>query len=397
MAGHRTGLDLVAGVASLILVAGCVGELPSASVPGASVPGASVPAASVPANGPPPTPSTSPIRINVGAIALAVLSDPAFSAAADVCATVTDERLITILNGTFNVRGPDVAMELASGSGEAAEGFGVVSVGGRTYRRSGGGPWILGPKRVGSARRPTLAEVFAGAGSLVDRGVVARDRGAARRLEPVGLAADALVFALGLADPGDLVESAVATVYADDAGQPVGLVARARIRAVGATAVRAWALTVSFTRRGEVNIGAPAGAWVLVTSTRWHYSAVRPPTWTVTFATSRDVFTSRAARRIEVEHRRDASATLKRLVSASTRRVSQVYRVRPESSVAVVVGGVAVRRLTYAIVSQGIRFRLVEVVLVRRGVAWTIRWFGPAGTGAEDTLTFDIFLSTFRF
>lgn len=392
MAGHRTGLDFVAGVASLILVAGCVGELPSASVPGASLP-----AISVPADGPPPTPSASRSRTDVGAVALSVLGDPAFSAAADVRATVTDEGSITILTGTFNVSGPDIAMELASGTGDAAETLGVVSVGGRTYRRSNGGPWIVGPKRTGPGRRPTLAEVFAGSVSLVDRGVVARNRGAGHRLEPVGLAADALVLALGLADPGDLVESAVATVYADDAGQPVGLVARARIRAVGATAVRAWALTLSFTRRGEVKIGAPAGAWVLVTSARWHYAAVRPPTWTVKFATSRDVFASRTARRIEVEHRSDAKATLKRLISTSTSRVSQAYGVRPESSVAAVVGGVAARRLTYVVVSGGIRFRLEEVVLVRRGVAWTMRWFGPAGAGAEDTLTFDIFLSTFRF
>lgn len=392
MAGHRTGSALVVGVATLILFAGCVGELPSASVPGASVP-----VESVPSNGPPPPPSPSQARVNVGAVALAALGDPAFSTAADACATVTDEGSITFLTGTFSARGPDVAIELSSGTGDEAEWHGVVSVGGRTYRRSDGGPWIVGPKRVGSARRPTLAEVFAGVGSLVDRGVVDRDQGPAHRLEPVGLAADALVIALGLADPGDAVEAAGVTVFADDAGQPVGLVARARIRASGATAFRAWTLTLSFTGRGEAKVGAPAGAWALVTSARWHYSVARPPKWTASFAASRDVFSSKTARRIEVEHRRDASATLKRLISASTGRVAQAYGVRPASSVSVVVGGVAARRLTYAVASQGIRFRLVEVVLVRRGVAWTIRWFGPAGTGTEDTLTFDIFLSTFRF
>ncbi len=392
VAGHRTGWDMVVGVATLILVAGCVGELPPAS--GA---GPSVPVESGPSNGPPPSPSPSRGAINVGAVALSVLGDPAFSAAADACATVTDEGSITILTGTFNVRGPDVAMELASGTGDEAEKHGVVSVGGRTYRRSDGGPWIVGPKRVGSARRPTLAEVFAGAGFLVDRGVLDRDQGPAHRLEPVGLAADALVVALGLADPGDLVEAARATVLAGDAGQPVELVVRARIRASGAAAVRAWTLTLSFTRRGEAKVGAPADAWVLVTSARWHYSVARPPKWTAAFATSRDVFASQSARRIEVEHRRDASATLKRLISASTGRAAQAYGVRPASSVKATVGGVAARRLSYSVVENGIRFRLVEVVLVRRGVAWTIRWFGPAGAGAEDTLAFDIFLSTFRF
>jgi hypothetical protein len=221
-------------------------------------------------------PETAPPAIAPGDAFVAVVTDPAFAATADVTGTRTIGGTTTTTTGTLALSGSSWHLVRTATTGKARSTVEASSIGGTGYVKAGA-EWFEASDAAGSG---LVAAVLGTSGPIVDAGTETVDGAILHRLAID--APDALAPALGLAAAGTSRVAGTVDVWVQDDGTPV----RARLAATWSQKVSGKAtkgssvLDLAFSGVGQaVAIAQPAETWAWFTSKRYGYRLGHPSDW----------------------------------------------------------------------------------------------------------------------
>ena len=208
------GLRAGSTVAVLLLVAACGSAAPSTSPPpsATTAPAASATPAATPAAS--ATPSPTPVAADVSEPFLAIISDPAYAADADVSGTMAIGGVEGTVSGGVSFSGPDSASSLTISIAGQEQTNESIDLGDDAWERESPGPWLA----VKPSTSP-MAAYLDGLTSVVDLGVVDLDGTSLHHLQPAdgGVLSPA---ALGFDVAGAKDVAITIDFYATDDGTP---------------------------------------------------------------------------------------------------------------------------------------------------------------------------------
>src|SRR4051812_47029477 len=198
-----------------MLVAAACGGAPSAVV--ASLPASVAP--SVVAATPTAVPSPSPSPVDVAAIFKKTITDPKFSAKADISGTMSVGPIDGTISGKGAFGGRDSSMDLVIDLDVVKQSTSQITVGDKKWTKKDPGPWLLDPNGATPSSSLSVGKILQSLVDVSDLGVVTKNGRSLHHLKVAG--ADAVSGAMfGLDSSATKDADFSLELYADAAGVP---------------------------------------------------------------------------------------------------------------------------------------------------------------------------------
>ncbi len=302
------------------------------------------------------------------------------------------------ISGSLTIAGSDSQSTIVLEAPGGSQTQDSIRVGATEWNRAGDGPWVANPEPVD--RSKSLPAFLAGLTSLEDVGVETRDGRQLHHLRPpASLTVSA--EALGFATPGVQDATVGVDFWAEADGTPaLWSFAIAWRQASGATSVPIQlAMDLDLAGLGRsATVEAPADAWERFTSTRDGYSMAHPAGWTVTQSSGQDTYLLDGTPYVTVAPRALPGSTLDQLHASLLASNETELKAKPETDVAIMLGGQPGRLLTYHFTNaQKQAVYLVDAIAMNGDTGWEVFFTEQAGSEKDDTPVFEGMLSTLTF
>jgi hypothetical protein len=273
-----------------------------------------------------------------------------------------------------------------------------VAVGGRTYARTGEGPWLEvggAPARSVTAQLQQIA-----AGSLTDAGTTMRNGVTVHRLVPrTGTSFDPSAIVPGAS--GARIQQVDITLFATDDGRLVGASIEASFTvASGETSV---AGTVSVDMRFSAlgvkqTIRPPDDVWTTFTSSRFHASIAYPDAFEYEKMKTDEMFWSPDYGGAGLFRVSASGGTLSEWASGTLSELKKEFRTKTGSNEPATLAGTKARLVTVSgKADDGSKVVVHYAIAVKGKYVYGVWWVSRAGNESADLVTFRQMLSTFAF
>ena len=131
-------------------------------------------ASATPAPTPTAVPTPSPKPVDVGAVFMKSLTDPKFSATADISGTMAVGPLSGEIGGDAVFSGRDSSMNMIVDFNVLKQETGQIQVGDQKWSKTSPGPWLEGPKVVTGSGGPSVGQMLQNLVKVTDLGVVTK-------------------------------------------------------------------------------------------------------------------------------------------------------------------------------------------------------------------------------
>ncbi|MFL5675790.1 MAG: hypothetical protein ACJ779_12335 [Chloroflexota bacterium] len=376
-----------------MLVAAACGGAPSAVV--ASLPASGAP--SVVAATPTAVPSPSPSPVDVAAIFKKTITDPKFSAKADISGTMSVGPIDGTISGKGAFGGRDSSMDLVIDLDVVKQSTSQITVGDKKWTKKDPGPWLLDPNGATPSSSLSVGKILQSLVDVSDLGVVTKNGRSLHHLKVAG--ADAVSGAMFGLDPTATKDADFSLeLYADAAGVPAVMSMSGSWTQVGGDKELPATMAFDITFK---NVGAPqtitppSDVWVVYTSKAKGYSMAHPADWTVTPGKSEDTYAVDGQGYVYVATTSYKGSTAKFAADLKA-TYKKPFKGEPASTTPKQLGGVPAVRLIYQFTrDSGGAVTVADDVVSRDGTGWEV--YVATGGGQEDIDIFDTFVSTFTF
>ena len=341
------------------------------------------------------TPSLTPV--DVGAVFTKALSNPSFSATADLTGSMTIGALSGEIGGDAVFSGGDSSLTMTVDFDTINLETGQIQVGDQKWSRTSPGPWLEGPKAVAGSGGPTVGSMLQSLVKVTDLGVVTKAGRSLHHLQVPGMKDVSSAF-FGV-DPATTKDATFSLdFYATDEGVPAIMTMSGEwTQTNGATEVpTTLAVDIAFDDVGTPQtVSPPDDVWVRYTSKSMGYSMAHPADWTVSHAKNEDTYSVDGQGYVYVATSAYAGSTAK-FASELKASYKKPFKGDPASETPKQLGGVPAVRLVYEFTNDTAQdVTIADDVVSRDGTGWEV-YLATAG-GQEDIDIFDTFVATFIF
>ena len=276
-------------IGAMLVVSACGSDPPPAPSTGSVAPSATIAEATAT---PSPTPTPSPSADTAAAFKSA-MSDPGFSASStikgevEISADSASKAAVSgvgtyAITGTEDISEPDSHLTMLV-KAPGAQPLEDIVAGGRTYTRTGNGPWFVVTPASTATSSQDLASFLRALGSIQDVGVETKD---GQQLHHLTLGAGGSLPPAVLGFTGSAIRNPQVSVefWAKDDGTPGVMEVKGTWQQVAGSSLADVAMTVDFIFSGvgqSVTVNPPATVWTLYTSKRYHLIVGHPSDWDV--------------------------------------------------------------------------------------------------------------------
>jgi len=392
MQGTGRGLrPTLLALATGLVIAACQNAPTVAPTPGGS--------GGTPSGAPPSTaPSPSEAAVDVAPLFVEAIKNlDSGIVALDGSATVGPIKVD--ISGTTTFDGPDSKGKTTTTVAGVATVNETVHVAGKSYAKSGNGPWLESPPSSGCDLSTSLKD--ASPSSFTDKGTTTRNGATVHQLESSGSGAfDPAVFLCS--SPGVSNVTGSTTFYCTDDGTPVGAtIELTYTQTVGAQALDgSLTFEISFSSIGSSqSISAPDSVWARFNVDKRGYSIAHPANYDHTARQGFDYFVGPDDSFYFGSRVATQGYTLNAIAKSEISSAKSSLNAKAVTNEDVVVGGVAGRLLNANGSSADLGGKVVffEAIVVKGKYAYFVAWVSHAGNEAADLATFMQVLSTFQF
>ena len=341
--------------------------------------------------------SASPSPVDVGAVFLKTLSDPTFSAGADIAGTMTVGAIEGEITGDAAFSGGDSSMDMTIDLGAFKQETSQVQIDDAKWSRKSPGPWLEDPKPATGSTGSSIGKTLQSLVKATDLGVVTKGGVPLHHLQVPGTETmSGSLLGIDATTTKDATFSL--DFYATDAGVPAIMsLSGSWTQLSGETEVPAtMTFDIAFTDVGTPQtISAPTDVWVVYTSKAMGYSMAHPANWTVSSAKNEDTYAVDGQGYVYVATTAYKGSTAKFAADLKA-SYKKPFKGDPTSEKPTQLGGVPAVRLIYGFVNDaGQDVTVADDVVSRDGTGWEV-YLATAGA-QEDIDIFDQFVATFTF
>ncbi|HEX5590178.1 MAG TPA: hypothetical protein VFX65_07815 [Candidatus Limnocylindrales bacterium] len=346
-----------------------------------------------------PTPTTAPTAtpFDVGAAFLAIISDEDFSARMDVDGTM-EMGVTATITGTITGSGDDSRTLMTIAVGPTTIETESISTGGRSYSRSGDGPWLEDEPETGDDE-DNLGAWLRGLEEIEDLGEVTKNGRTLHHLSagdeplpPGALGIDASTYK----DPVVTME-----FYAEADGTPaVFAVEGSWVQSIGGQDISVeFVMDLTLSNVGSpITIDAPQNVWQRYTSPLG-YTMAHPEDFTVENREDYDAYLLGSDEWIYVTIWPEATGLnadgfLAEMLTLVQESWGDPVEAPTPMALAGEPGYLATFNFTYDDGSEGIAY---DLLAMHDNVGWDITLYTLPGSEREDYALFEQFLSTFKY
>jgi hypothetical protein len=380
----------VLALAAGLIVAGCQSAQPTAG-PTSAATGAPPSVAASTAPSPSAAANVAPLFVE----AMKGLS----SGVVDLDGSATVGPIKVTISGTSTFDGPDNQGTLTTTVGGVSSVVETVLVAGKSYSKTGDGPWLPAATRSGGDLTGSLKN--SAAGSFTDQGTESRNGATVHKLvASSGSAFDPSVFLASATGVSNV--SGTTTFYCADDGTPAGATIQLTWTQTAGTQSLDASMTfeINFSSLGTAqSIRAPEAVWQRFDVAKKGYSIAYPPGYDHTAKQGYDYFVAPEssfyfASRIDTQ-----GLSLNLIARSETSSAKSLLNTKTVTNTATTMGGVAGRLLSAKGTSADLGGKVVfyEAIVVKGKFAYFVAWVSKQGNEAADLATFRQVIATFRF
>ncbi|HEY5629077.1 MAG TPA: hypothetical protein VIR16_06160 [Candidatus Limnocylindrales bacterium] len=321
---------------------------------------------------------------------LATLRDPKLAVEFRISGTQAMSGTTLTSSGSLIVAGPDI--ELALVTDELNLRVGEVAKGGKVWLRVGNGRWLLDESPT---RPPAVASAFAKAVAVEASGSVLLDAVKLDRVHLSGVDLDALLMAMGMADPGTTGSTGDAYLLLAQDGSFAGIQLDVSYAAAAGQERQTIWRTLAVVRLAQVGqtgsptVATPQDAWIRHYSKRLAYLVNYPPTMRQSEPAEGDSYKGPSSAQCLITGSVIGSKdTLASITKAEVARLTK-GGITVAANRAAKVAGDPAQRLELKFQSAGKAYWAVKYIVVHQNVVYTLSWMDLAGrrTALEKVAT----------